>query len=252
MITANGIVIEPTIFPDGTSQVWKIDENIFDNFPDVRVVWDFKSEAEFIHLAQLKTLIDARRTEGHLLMPYLPYARQDKGVSNDATFALTTFAELLNSLKFKTVTVVDPHSNAAALIKYVYIIYPEYQIQNALAACDSKFIALPDRGAKDKYVPAFRNMFLSLPIICGSKARDQSTGIITYHPIDVDVSFKNVMIIDDICDGGMTFVLLAKELKRCGANNVDLFVSHGLFTKGLRVLRGAGIGRIFTKYGEIK
>ena len=48
----------------------------------------------------------------------------------------------------------------------------------------------------------------------------------------------------------MTFKLLAKDLLAAGAKEVNLFVTHGIFSKGLRTLRNSGINRIFTKDGE--
>ena len=61
----------------------------------------------------------------------------------------------------------------------------------------------------------------------------------------------NVLVWDDLCDAGGTFILLAKELLTNGAKEVNLFVSHGLFTKGTQILFDAGIKRIFTKEREI-
>jgi ribose-phosphate pyrophosphokinase len=62
---------------------------------------------------------------------------------------------------------------------------------------------------------------------------------------------KSVLIVDDICDGGRTFIEAAKLLYIEGVNNVYLYVTHGLFTKGIQILYDAGIKRIFTYKGEI-
>jgi ribose-phosphate pyrophosphokinase len=45
-------------------------------------------------------------------------------------------------------------------------------------------------------------------------------------------------MVDDICDGGRTFIELAKELRGMGAEKVHLYVTHGFFTKGLSVFDG--------------
>ena len=58
-------------------------------------------------------------------------------------------------------------------------------------------------------------------------------------------------MVDDLCDGGATFILLAKELLSKGAKEVHLFVSHGIFSRGLGVLFDAGIKRVFVKDGEM-
>ena len=55
----------------------------------------------------------------------------------------------------------------------------------------------------------------------------------TYPLTDIE----NFIIIDDICDGGATFVNIAKELKQLNPSAaLHLVVTHGLFTKGFDVL----------------
>lgn len=51
-----------------------------------------------------------------------------------------------------------------------------------------------------------------------------------------DVKDKNLLIIDDICDGGGTFIQLAEKLKGLGAAKIGLFVTHGIFSKGYKDL----------------
>src|SRR5689334_7783330 len=111
MIKLNGNEITPTIFPDGTSQVWKLYPKP-KNLVNV-VEWKFENEAEFLHLAQLKHLIDSFGGKCFLEISYLPYARQDKETSNETTFALNPFSDLLNSLNFEGVSIFDPHSDIA-------------------------------------------------------------------------------------------------------------------------------------------
>ena len=47
---------------------------------------------------------------------------------------------------------------------------------------------------------------------------------------------SNVLIVDDISDGGASFKFLAQKLKAEGFQKVGLFVTHGIFSKGLKVL----------------
>ena len=117
--------------------------------------------------------------------------------------------------------------------------------------CKSDVVCYPDNGAKSKYTTIYN---LLHPTIYGCKDRNPKTGSINNVSIDinnVDIKNKNVMIIDDICDGGATFINLAKELKKYYVNRVDLFVSHGIFSKGIEVLKENGINNICTKTGII-
>lgn len=246
MILLNGIEVKPTIFSDKTSQVWKLE---MPNQSFCEIEWRFESESELMHLAQLRALVDLHFSEVSLCMPYLPYARQDKEISNDSTFALRIFAELINEMNFHKVSCFDPHSDVAdALFNNFDAHYPTFQVGETYEFCSAQAICFPDAGASKKYSKFFSGYY---PTISAEKTRDQSTGTIVDYKLIGKVP-RNVLIVDDICDGGTTFILLAKGLKENGAFNIDLFVSHGIFSKGTEILRAAGISRIFTKDGEVK
>ena len=247
MIYVNGQALAVTQFPDKTSQVWHLPSGPIDpscNF--VHVKWEYSSEAEIMHLAQLKALLDSLNIKSALRIMYLPYARQDKEVSNDATFALRPFASILNSLNFQEVILVDPHSEIALeLINSSRAVYPADEIKKVVELTSSELFCYPDKGARTKYSKVYTQTF-----IYGEKVRDQSTGFITSYELVGDPKGKRILIIDDICDGGATFILLAKELLSAGAVEVNLFVSHGIFSKGLKPIFESGIKRVFTKDGE--
>jgi len=248
MLKINNIDVPITWFPDSTTQVWKLPEELLKPGSRAHILWKFSSEAEFLHLAQLKDLLDHSHVVTSLTISYLPYGRQDKPVSNTSTFALTTFARLLNSLKFDSITIVDPHSIVALdLIVNSSAQYYKHTINDIIRKCNVDMICYPDDGAQTKYSKV---LSLASSHIYGEKVRDQLTGNILSYKVFGDCAGKNVLIVDDICDGGMTFKLLAKDLLAAGAKEVNLFVTHGIFSKGLRTLRNSGINRIFTKDGE--
>ena len=83
MITLMGKEIKPTRFPDGTTQVWKLDEELFKT-KELTIDWRFEREDEFFVVAQLRMLLQLHKL--HLHVPYFPFARQDKVVSNETTF----------------------------------------------------------------------------------------------------------------------------------------------------------------------
>jgi len=183
-----------------------------------------------------------------LYIPYLPYARQDKEVSNETTFALSVFIDLLNVMMFRRVIIFDPHNyEAVSKIYNVEIIKPYQEIQNAFIKTESDVICFPDKGAKDRYGEKLSHD--GYPSVMANKVRDQVTGRIIAIALERDVCGKKVLIVDDLCDGGATFILLAKEMQ--SAKSISLYVSHGIFSKGVDVLRQGGINRIFTKDGEI-
>ena len=251
MIRLNGNVITPTIFPDETSQVWKIENTGM--YTVQTITWDFESEAELIHIVQLKMLLDKEQPMvlKQLNMNYLPYARQDKDISNEATFALHAFAHVINSLNFNKVTALDTHSEVAStLIKNFEDIFPDNQIGNTLRRLENLTLLFPDKGAFARY----ENQFVGYTSIVADKVRNQSTGHIDSVSFNRDIHQlnTNILILDDICDGGMTFKLVAENLIKEGfTGDIYLYTTHGLFSKGTQTLRDSGIKRIFTKNGEV-
>jgi ribose-phosphate pyrophosphokinase len=76
------------------------------------------------------------------------------------------------------------------------------------------------------------------------KERDLRTGALTNFKTTSDnLEGKTCFIVDDICDGGGTFVGTAKMLKEKGAAKVVLIVSHGIFSKGSTI---AEVDEIYT------
>lgn len=254
MLLLNGTPVPVTIFPDKTSQVWKLPTSTFESRKH-SVEWRFENEAEVMHLAQLQHLL---RTipgcETTLHVKYLPYARQDKVVSNDATFALKTLIKILDGFDFHRIVVNDPHNFDAACRFHCQFqaLYPQKEVEKVAQMMDANgaftIFCYPDKGALTKYSDVYA--LSHRPHIYGEKNRDQLTGNILSYQVVGDCNGYNVLIVDDICDGGMTFRLLAKDLLAAGAKSVVLFVTHGIFSKGLQVLKDSGIQRIFTQDGE--
>lgn len=243
MIKVNDYQIYSTNFPDKTTQVWKLPEHIFQTTYPIH--WEFSYEAEFLQLAQLRALFAVKGLMPDLFIDYLPYARQDKEIANDATFALYPFAQLLNSLAFATVKILDPHSEIATdLIHRSQAAYPVKEVSKV--ATDTDVFCYPDAGALRKYCLIYPER----ETVHGDKIRNQETGFIESYELHGNVSGKRVLIVDDICDGGATFVHLAKALRERGATSIDLFVTHGIFSKGLMPLTQAGIRNIYTAKGE--
>lgn len=251
MILLNGTPVNITVFPDNTSQVW-YNYHLIKEVGVNTVEWRYEHEGEVFQILQLAYLMKEymSREEMALYIPYLPYARQDKHISDEKTFALLPFSDVINMCEFGSVTVVDPHSHKALnLINTSKAVYPIEKLRKAFDETNSQLLCYPDKGALTKY--SRLDGYKDYVYIYGTKVRDQSTGIITKYDVEATgLSGLNILIVDDICDGGATFIILAKELLNKGAKAVNLFVSHGLFSKGIKVLHEAGIKRIFTKDGE--
>ena len=178
----------------------------------------------------------------HLSLPYIPNARCDRRFNENESFPLKVFTKLINDCNFAKVTVCDSHSDTAiALLDRVEVITQEQGFSIMRAEIEKSIgtdyiICAPDLGATKK---AEKVAFTAgKQHIQAYKHRDLSTGQIvsTYVPIDPILPGKDVLIVDDICDGGATFAYLAEELFNQNVNSVSLYVTHGIFAKGLEPL----------------
>ena len=71
MILLNGEEIKPTIFPDKTSQIWKLPKKVL-NDSRIEVIWYFENESELFHICQISDLLYVLRKSHFLAMIYLP------------------------------------------------------------------------------------------------------------------------------------------------------------------------------------
>lgn len=173
-----------------------------------------------------------------LIMPYIPYARQDRFYDGES-FTLQVFTDLLNSAKFEAVHVFDAHSLVSrALIKNCVHHPNTPYVRDVLADFTEELILIsPDAGASKK--TSDLAVELGLMVVQGGKKRDTSTGELSGFEVHTHNLYgADCLIVDDICDGGGTFVGLAEQLKRKGAGSVHLFVTHGIFSKGFDVFKG--------------
>lgn len=245
MILVDGIEIKPTVFPDGTQQVWHLPEEVLKS---KTVVWKYESDSELMAVCQLGQLLGGAKT---LFVPFLPYGRQDKEIGNDSCFGLHTFIKIVSGF-FRAVHTVDAHSHEFhGICGENYLdyedIFPTDHIRFAVSDSGSDMGCYPDKGAMQRYGHG-----VCLPSVSCRKVRDQGSGVILSIELDVNglsVVGKNVLIIDDIIDGGRTFMETAKLLKSSGAIKVCLYGTHAICSKGVDILHDSGIEAIYSCEG---
>lgn len=188
--------------------------------------------------------------EINLVLPYMPYARQDRVCAEGQAFSLEVFAGLLASMRFNKITTWDCHSavgvqlTGAINISAEKIIAASPKLVTELTH-DRGVLICPDEGAKQR-CKAIQSAFALSDMVQCYKKRDPITGKIIRTEVNVaSLAGKTAVITDDICDGGFTFVKIAEQLKAKGAAKIILYVSHGIFSKGLDVFEGL-IDEIYT------
>ena len=175
-----------------------------------------------------------------VFIPYFPAARQDRVMVPGEPLSVKVYADLLNNAAVNWVTVYDAHSEVTAAVLERCTIIPNHTfIQKVLADLnDSTLLVSPDGGALKK-IYKVATFLGGKEVIEGSKQRDVKTGQLKAFKVYADdLGGRDCLIVDDICDGGGTFMGLAEELKAKGAGKLYLAVSHGIFNKGFEDLKG--------------
>lgn len=192
------------------------------------------------------------RVKTTLFLPYVPYARADRHMVDRDAFGLQVFARVLNSYNFDKVVVMDPHSDVApGIINNCKVITQAEVISTDPVTswfCTKNYLLVaPDAGSLKKIGKV--SAMLKRDVVVLGKDRNVADGRITNTRILGDssvVSGRDCIIVDDICDGGGTFIAAAEALYAAGANTIELFVTHGIFSRGITPLRDAGFTRIIT------
>lgn len=216
------------------------------------ILFIYENELEIYELMALCFTLKQNKIKlDTLSIPYLPYSRQDRINSEGEFFSLKFFANIINSFGFEKVITQDCHSDVGiALINNCINIGQEEIFYPILYNFKDYVLVSPDGGALKKIYKLAKKV--NKPVIECSKKRNVSNGEITGVIVHADnLKGLHCVIVDDICDGGRTFIEIAKELKNKGASKITLCVTHGFFTKGLKVFDNK-IDEIYTSVTKVK
>lgn len=259
MLTLNGNPVESGIFPN---QETYVRTDLLDFSHKINCVeCSFESNNDLINLFFLKKHLDNMGCKSRLVLLNFPYARMDR--QNDSyAFSLKYFCEFINNMNFKTIKIMEPHSDVCpALLNnceiYNYIVDNISKVFEKICFGDNDFLFFPDAGAQKRY----GKMNVNCNVAIGNKLRDFKTGNIVSYKIDYDKEKinpkegkKKFLIIDDLCSRGGTFIEASDRIfDEFGSEDIYLFVAHcepNIFTGTL--LTNSHIRRVFTSSSIIR
>lgn len=163
-----------------------------------------------------------------VVFPYLPYSRADRGFVQGDCFGLRTF---LNTLEPATVYTLDVHGKVPPGYGVINVpadsimldVYNYVYTQTGVAPV----VLLPDAGARNRYA----HIFPSGTVYNAQKRRDGATGQLSGFDVPTLPAGRPVLIVDDICDGGGTFLGIVAALRESyQMNSLHLHVTHGVFS----------------------
>lgn len=188
-------------------------------------------------LMQLLLVAASMSEKRHLVMPYFPYARQDRR-QDGMPCSLQIVADMIDNLGFEFLHIVDPHSAVlAAMFRKTKVVEAsnhnlelEAEILRLKIPGTGKSLVLsPDIGAAKRAAGLAQR--LEVPYELTFKSRDPKTGHLKIDRIgEISSEVESIFIMDDICDGGGTFGMLASKIREFSHANLILLVTHGIFS----------------------
>lgn len=203
-----------------------------------------------------------------LYVPYFLGARSDrKFQEGGVNYLKQVICPIINSQNFDSVTVIDPHSDVLEaclnnfnketnfnLVNFAFegLLIDEWRkttedwslnfwVNTVWVKNQNIVLVSPDAGAYKKVFDVAKRFKID-NVATATKVRDLKTGQILKTEVpNLPVSTKEeefkYVIVDDICDGGRTFIELAKAIKEQRPNAlIYLIVTHGIFSAGFDFL----------------
>jgi ribose-phosphate pyrophosphokinase len=221
-------------FPDGQPHII-LGRSVHNEI--VRITVRLTSLEELFDLLLVRDILKRNNNVIHLSIRYLMGARMDRPIDDCQPFTLKVITDMLQG--FASVQILDAHSQVAVDLLDAANLYPYHEVRDLLRDFDptNTAIVVPDKGAHARVQALIGGTGHTRIVLC-HKERDLATGKLYGFAIEDSSRIRDeCVIIDDICDGGRTFVGLASLLRAAGAKYITLFVTHGIFSKG-RSLEG--------------
>jgi ribose-phosphate pyrophosphokinase len=245
---------EKFFYPAGEQQVRLKDtvvKALQSDIDEVIITARIRNGNDIMELALLKSavddVVDECTTDVKLVLPYLPYGRADRRFKEGDCAGLATFGAVINSMGFNEVYTWDAHNPEAARINLGYDKFFDLSASDFILRAVTSWadpvtrevtVLFPDKGASQRYKLPWRIEgnagHYTINQFSAEKKRNPVTGVFEGFTVPTVPSDVPLIIVDDICDGGGTFLGVAKILREQGYPlRPALYVTHGIFSKGV-------------------
>jgi ribose-phosphate pyrophosphokinase len=236
-------------FPDGESY-FRVLGSVEGADVVVLAALDHPDQRALATLFALSTLRELGARSVGLVVPYLPYLRQDRRFHDGEAVSARLFCQLLDERADWVVT-VDPHLHRVADLSEV-IRVPSIAASAAIPMAawvrenaPNAVLVGPDDESGQWVRPIAAACGTEVIILDKVRTGDRSVSI--SNASGSDLRGRNAVLVDDIISSGVTLARAAEVLLRAGVSEVSAMASHALFAEGaMSVMRDSGIERIAT------
>lgn len=169
-----------------------------------------------------------------LVTPYLCYMRQDKEFNPGESISQRIVGQMLAEL-FDNVITVDPHLHRthhfrdAVPAKQAIALSSTLLIRQFLASKPDAILLGPDSESEQWIHSIAEGTDMVSCVATKQRLGDREIKITLP---DIDMTDKNIVVVDDVVSSGETIAIAAQQCYGKGANRVDVLVVHPLFAEG--------------------
>lgn len=247
MLYLNDNKVEFITFPNQEKRL-DLPLEFVNNLHENIVLWDYETDASIFELLLFDEVMAKLKHSYKLVIGYMPYSRMDRTNEKNTAFSLKVLTQLLSeqTSALKEVFILDPHS-PETLSKFKEFGMKVQEIDYSLADevmefanvnLDETWIVFPDKGAANRY-----DYYKYPNVIICEKTRNFATGAIESVKADI-ARFdgtsvikgmypkgmkQNLIVIDDLCSYGGTFVKALEAIEThptINFNKAWLVVTH--------------------------
>jgi len=181
-------------------------------------------------LNQIKDICDNNNQKVNLTIPCLLDAQADRRFNQYQPHGLKLICKFINDLKFNSVSVFHPHNQEVveAMIDNSKIINNSKFIEKCLREVNDVILMSTDAGGFKPLMKLCDILNFKGETFSASKSRkyDGEKSKLIQLVDKNDFKGKDIMLVDDICVNGGTFIGLAKLLKERNCGRLYLAISH--------------------------
>jgi ribose-phosphate pyrophosphokinase len=204
------------------------------DFSNPVITEKINSYEDLFFLQSLKDACDNNGIEDvELIIPCMPQQQHDRRFEENQSFELKNVCSFINRLRFKKVHVFHPHSDSTEMgLKRVRIINNYRFITKVLADINSTNLTLlsTDGGSYKWINKLANNINFEGEVYGASKARQLSADKTKHSLVQLidkrDFGGKDILVVDDLCVFGGTFLGLSSMLRERNVGRLFLAVSH--------------------------
>lgn len=242
--------VESRLFPDGESYIrfTNVEDVMGSDIVLIQSLYPNQDKKYLELLLAVDTVRDLGCRTVTVIVPYMAYSRQDRAFLPGEAISIRTLLKVISSLGVDNLITIDIHKEES--LKYFKGIAvnldPTPLFTDVLRnLTKNPVIIAPDQGAMNKALK-LNHMIGYGDYVVFRKSRDRFTGEIRHDLTEVEVTDREVIIVDDIISTGTTIANIARYLYNKRPSKIYVVCSHGLFVNNaIDKLISSGVSEIF-------